>query len=400
MDVVENGTPGRAKHRSSRANAGSGAFARSGLALFRIAGIEVRLDASWFVIFWLILASLSLGHLPGTHPGHSPGAYWAAGLAATLLFFLSLLAHELSHALMALRSGIQVPAITLFLFGGVSHMSEEPGRPATELRVAAAGPIMSFALALGFWAANLALAERAPALVLAVTRYLAWVNTALGVFNLLPGLPLDGGRMLRALVWWRTGSFERATRAAADAGRGLAFGIMLLGALQIFAGGFLGGLWLVFIGLFLRTMAGASYQNLVVLRALQDVTVADVAVSDPVVVDARLSIQALVDDYVLPLGYRGFPVVSDGGVRGVIAVTHLKNLPRDAWPSTSVGERMTPLSPQLVVSPETPLSEALRQLALADSGRLLVVQDGRLVGMLTKSGLLRFIELRRVLDQE
>ena len=378
---------------------GSGALARSGLPLFRIAGIQVQLDYSWFLIFWLVLLSLSVGYLPGTHPGHDSVAYWSAGLAATLLFFLSLLAHELSHALVALRSGIQVPAITLFLFGGVSHMSEEPRRPATELRVAIAGPLMSFALALVFWVVKLALGD-APALVVAVARYLAWVNAALGVFNLLPGFPLDGGRILRALVWRRTGSLDRATRAAADAGRGLAVGLMVLGALQIFTGALLGGLWLIFIGLFLRTMAGASYQNLVVLRALQDVTVADVAVADPVVVAPRLSIQALVDDYVLPLGYRGFPVVEGGRVLGVIAVAHLKNLPREAWPTTSVGERMTPISPELVVEPETPLGDALKQLALTDSGRLLVVRQGALVGMLTKSGLLRFIELRRVLEQE
>ncbi len=378
---------------------GSGPLARSGLPLFRIAGIQVRLDYSWFLIFWLVLLSLSVGYLPRTHPGHDGVAYWGAGLAATLLFFLSLLAHELSHALVALRSGIQVPAITLFLFGGVSHMSEEPRRPATELRVAIAGPLMSFALALVFWVVKLALGD-APALVVAVARYLAWVNAALGVFNLLPGFPLDGGRILRALVWRRTGSLDRATRAAADAGRGLAVGLMVLGALQIFAGALLGGLWLIFIGLFLRTMAGASYQNLVVLRALQDVTVADVAVADPVVVAPRLSIQALVDDYVLPLGYRGFPVVEGGRVLGVIAVAQLKNLPREAWPTTSVGERMTPISPELVVEPEAPLGDALKQLALTDSGRLLVVRQGALVGMLTKSGLLRFIELRRVLEQE
>ena len=378
---------------------GSGPLARSGLPLFRIAGIQVRLDYSWFLIFWLVLLSLSVGYLPRTHPGHDGVAYWGAGLAATLLFFLSLLAHEFSHALVALRSGIQVPAITLFLFGGVSHMSEEPRRPATELRVAIAGPLMSFALALVFWIVGLALGD-APTLVVAVARYLAWVNAALGVFNLLPGFPLDGGRILRALVWRRTGSLDRATRAAAAAGRGLAVGLMVLGALQIFTGALLGGLWLIFIGLFLRTMAGASYQNLVVLRALQDVTVADVAVADPVVVAPRLSIQALVDDYVLPLGYRGFPVVEGGRVLGVIAVAQLKNLPREAWPTTSVGERMTPISPELVVEPEAPLGDALKQLALTDSGRLLVVRQGALVGMLTKSGLLRFIELRRVLEQE
>ncbi|MDJ0848034.1 MAG: site-2 protease family protein [Myxococcota bacterium] len=385
--------------RRSAKPAGSGRLTRSGLALFRIAGIEIRLDYSWFLIFWLVLMSLAMGYLPGAHPGHAPAAYWAAGLAATLLFFLSLLAHELSHALVALRAGIQVPAITLFLFGGVSHMSEEPRRPGTELRVAIAGPLMSFALALGFWGAKALLGHDAPTLVAAVLGYLAWVNTALGVFNLLPGFPLDGGRVLRALLWRRTGSLERATRAAADAGRGLSVGIMILGGLQIFAGALLGGLWLIFIGLFLRTMAGASYQNLVLLRTLQDVTVADVAVPDPVVVEAGLSIQALVNDYILPLGYRGFPVMHEGRVQGVIDVTRLRKLPREAWPTTSVRECMTPLSPQLVVTPELPLSDALKQLTRSDSGRLLVVRDDALVGMLTKSGLLRFIELRRVLEE-
>jgi Zn-dependent protease len=369
-----------------------------GISLFRIAGIQVRLDYSWFLIFLLVLASLSLGYLPRAHPEQPAVRYWLAGAAATLLFFLSIVIHELAHALVALRAGIRVPSITLFLFGGASQLADEPSQPGIELRVAAVGPLTSFLLAAVFWLAGRALPPATPALFAAVVDYLAWINVALGVFNLLPGFPLDGGRVLRALVWRRTGSLRRATRVAADAGKGLAIGIMLLGGLQIFSGALVGGLWLVFIGMFLRTMAEAGYQNLVLLQSLEDVAAGDVAIREPLSVEPQLTVQELVDDFILPHGYRGFPVVERGSVQGLIALEDLRDLPSERWRTTRVKERMRPLEPALRVSPDAPLADALRQLAQAPTGRLLVMRGDELVGMLTKSGLARFVEIRHLLD--
>jgi CBS domain-containing protein len=245
-----------------------------------------------------------------------------------------------------------------------------------------------------------ALPAGVPPLVAAVVTYLAWINTALAVFNLLPGYPLDGGRILRAVAWWRTGSLRRATRVAADAGKGLAVGLMLLGAVQIFQGALLGGLWLVFIGMFLRTMAEASYQSLVIAQTLEDVRTSQVAIADPVTVGPDLSIRQLVDDYLLAHGYRAYPVMEAGRPLGLISVEDLKDLPPEKRDETTVRERMRALDDALRVPSDLPLAEALVRLASAPGGRLLVMRGNELVGMLTKSGIARAIEIRRALETD
>lgn len=370
-----------------------------GVTLFRVADIDVRLDYSWFFIFVLILVSLAAGYFPSVQPGLQTGQYWVAAALATLLFFASILVHELSHALMARASGIEVPAITLFLFGGVSQMAEEPEKPSTELRVAIVGPLASFVLAGAFWGLHALLAPGAGSLPTAVVLYLAWINAALGVFNLLPGLPLDGGRILRALAWRVTGSLRRGTRIAASAGKGIAVGVMLLGGLQIFSGALVGGMWLVLIGLFMRSTAEAGYQNLIILHSLQDCRVADVAVEDPITVSPQLSLAALVNDYFLEHGYRAYPVVEGDSVLGLITIDALRGLDEEERRVQTVKERMTPFSDEMQVSPELPLADALQRLARAPGGRLLVMRDRQLVGMLSKAGLARFVEIRQVLDQ-
>jgi Zn-dependent protease/CBS domain-containing protein len=373
---------------------------RRGLSLFRVAGIDIRLDYSWLLIFALILVSLAVGYFPQAHPYQTTVGYWIAGLIGTLLFFASILIHELSHALVARLSGIPVPTITLFLFGGVSQMEEEAHQPSTEFRIAVVGPLTSFALAAIFWGIGRSLPEETPVLTMAVVEYLAFINAALGVFNLLPGFPLDGGRVLRSVVWWRTGSLRRATRTAADVGKGLAVGLMILGGLQILlAGALIGGLWLVFIGMFLRGMAEAGYQNIVLGQALEDATVADVATPELVTVSPKITIRDLVDDYLLVHGYRAFPVVEGGAVQGLISVSELKDLPPEKRDSVTVGERMIPLKDEMRVEPDLALTEAMKKLPRAPGGRLLVMRGDELVGLLTKSGLARFVEIRNVLEE-
>jgi CBS domain-containing protein len=278
-------------------------------------------------------------------------------------------------------------------------MEEEADTPGRELRIAAVGPLTSFAIAGIFWGLHSALPSNVPVLAGAVTSYLAWINAALGVFNLLPGFPLDGGRVLRAAAWWKTGSLRRATRVAADAGKGLAIGLMLLGGIQIFAGALLGGLWLVFIGLFLRSMAEAGYQNLVLVQSLEDVRAGDVAIEDPVAVAPRVSIREFVEDYLLGYGYRAFPVVEEGKPIGLISVHDIQGLPADKRESTTVRERMRGLDRAACVSPDVPLTEALKKLENTSAGRLLVTRGDELLGILTKGGLARFVEIRRLLEQ-
>jgi len=372
-----------------------------GLSLLSLRGTEIRIDSSWLLIFALIWASLSAGYLPRVAPEQSTAAYALAGLVGTLLFFVSILVHELSHTVMARRAGIAVPAITLFLFGGVSQMEEDANDPASELRIAAVGPLTSFVLAALFWGAGRALPASAPALLASGVEYLAFINFALGAFNLLPGFPLDGGRVLRAVVWWRTGSLRRGTRRAADAGKGLAVGLMVLGGLQIvLTGALIGGLWLVLVGMFLRGMAEAGYQNLVLLQTLEDATVIDVATTDLVTVSPDRTIHELVDDYLLPHGHRAYPVVEGGRVRGLIALDDLKDLPAEKRSEVRVRDRMTPADASARVAPDVPLNEAFRKLSQAPGGRLLVMRGEELVGLLTKGGLARFVEIRGVLAEQ
>jgi CBS domain-containing protein len=297
---------------------------------------------------------------------------------------------------MAIRSGIAIPAITLFLFGGVSHMEEEPKDPKTEVKIAIVGPLMSFALAALFWGLHAALDRGG--LAGATLEYLAFVNAALGVFNLLPGFPLDGGRVFRALAWWRTGSLERGTKLASDRGKGLALGIMFLGAVEIFTGALLGGVWLLFIGMFLRGMADAGFQQLVIRRALEDVLVREVMIEEPVCVGPDATIQELIDEGFLRHGFRGFPVVEEGKLRGVISIDDVRGLSEEARRSGRVGDHMQALSEALEVAPEASLADAVAQMGSQSAPRLLVTRHGKLVGMVTKTGLARFIELKQVLE--
>lgn len=373
--------------------------ARGGFPLFRLAGIQVRVDPSWFLIFLLIWWSLSAGYFPRMRPEAGPVASWAAGLLAALFFFLSLLLHELSHSLVARRAGHEVRSITLFLFGGAAEMTSEPADPATEFRIAVVGPLASFALAFGFWLGERLLAGALPDLLLAVLGYLAWVNLALGTFNLLPGFPLDGGRMLRALLWWRTGSLRRASRVATQAGKGLGLGLALLGGLQIWSGALVGGVWLVLIGLFARGLAESSYQSLILRQLLGQVSVEDVMVRDPVTVPPDLTLERLVDEYILGHGFRGFPVVESGRALGLISVDRLRAVPPEARSQQRVRDHLEPADAAHCVAPETALLEALAQMGRSGAQRLLVLRPGssELAGLLTQSGLVRFVELRRAL---
>ncbi len=366
-----------------------------GLELLRIAGIPIRIDPSWLLIFGLVLWSLSAGYLPGRLPEASTASYWAAGLVATLLFFASIVIYELAHSLVALRAGIPIPEITLFVFGGVSHMAKAPKTPQLELSIAIAGPLTSFALAGLFGAVAQTLPE--PSLQRVVIAYLGWINLALGVFNLIPGFPLDGGRVLRALIWWRTGSLRRGTRVASDAGRGFAFVLMGLGALQLFAGSLVGGLWLIFIGMFLRGMASAGYQEMVLRTSLENVDVADVMARQPVTVPPDLGLRALVDRHMLVDGHRGYPVVERDRVLGVIGLEALRGLSPGELEARSVRDAMRPLDASLRIEPEVSLLDALRRLDDEKSSRLLVMEGDRLVGVLTRSGVLRHLEIQQIL---
>lgn len=369
----------------------------SGFVIGRIRGIAIRVHWSWLAIVALLAWTLSRELYAGLFPHWSGEQQWAAGVATTLLFFLSVLLHELSHAVVAQRYGMTVPSITLFIFGGVSTLAEEMRSPGEEFRVAIAGPLMSGALALV--CGLLWLVTRSVEISI-IPGYLALINAVLGVFNLLPGFPLDGGRVLRSLIWARTKDLLRATRVAARAGTAIAYLMIAFGLLNIFVFGLLNGLWYVLVGLFLRSAAEGAYASLRLQTALKDVPTSEVMRDAPEPVHAALSLERLIDERVLPAGERAFLVEREGAVVGLVTVGDVTGVPRSEWPATPVEAAMIPSERVVTVSPQTRVIDALRLMQEHDVHQLPVLADGRVAGMLTRADVLRHIELRMVLDRD
>jgi Zn-dependent protease/predicted transcriptional regulator len=364
------------------------------LTLFSIRGIPVRVHASWLAVYGLIAWSLAVGYFPQALPDLRPTTHWVSGLVAALLLFVSVFLHELSHSLVALRLGIPVSAITLHVFGGVSELSREPDRPQTELAIAIVGPLTSFAIA----AAVLLVAAIVPPgpVVGAVMQYLALVNVVVGVFNLVPGFPLDGGRVLRAALWRAKDDLAWATRIASAAGS--LFGLVLigLGAWRALEGEFLGGLWFVVIGLFLRQASTDSYQQLVIRRALGGRPVADVMTREVVHVTPELTVEALVNDYFWRHHVSSFPVVDDGRLLGVVGIHDLGRLPREQWPASRVRDVMRPATDTLVASPRESLWFALEKVSRNGIGRLAVVDRDRLAGYLSVKDIMHVLTVSTI----
>lgn len=279
--VWDTGTlPDRSK-RERRVTAKQAVSTQRGIGL-PIQGIEVRLDYPWFIVFALVLFSLSLGYFPQTYPDQSMRTYWMTGLLATLLLFFSIIAHELSHSFIALRSGIKIREITLFIFGGMARLSEQANDPKIEFKIAVAGPLTSLVLAGFFWLIQLVPMGNESSIFGETFGYLAWINIALAVFNSIPGFPFGGNRLFHAFWWWKSGSAIDATRAASEWGKGFAIVLMIFGGLQVFAGSLIGGLSLIFIGIFLRGMTEASYQNLPLEKSLEGARVEQASTRDVV----------------------------------------------------------------------------------------------------------------------
>ena len=365
-----------------------------GLDVMRIAGIRVVIDPSWIFIFLLVVWSLATGYFPQSQPPITGAAAWVLGVVAALLLFGSVLVHELSHALLAQRAGIPVPRIRLFLFGGVSEMASEPQNPRTEVRVAAAGPLTSFGLALLFL---LIARTPLPALVPGgkeVVQYLAVLNFVLGLFNLLPGFPLDGGRILRAWLWARSGDLLSATRKAGRAGSLVGYGLMGLGLLELFKGGNLGGLWLVIIGIFLNQAASASYEFLLLRDVLSGYRVRQIMTRPVIAVPDHLSLDELARDYFFRHPRGSFPVVSDDRFAGMVSLDQLKSVPREEWVRTPVRQIMTAASQLAALGPEDDCATALETMVRGDVGRLPVVSEGRIVGILGRRDVMQLFKIR------
>lgn len=369
-----------------------------GLRLGAVLGFEIRLDYSWFIIFFLILWSFTVAVFPAQAPGLPRGIYVAMGAAATILFFASLIAHEVSHSLVARARGVPMEGITLFIFGGMARAGTESRSPGEEFVIAGIGPLTSLGLALLFQGVAWLGAEMGsgPALV-AVAEQLAILNLVLAVFNLLPGFPLDGGRLLRAAVWKATGSLTRATRVATGGGKLIGLVLIALGIFQIFAMNLVGGVWLILIGGFLRLAAESSLTQVMLTSTLDGVTVAEVMTPDPVTAPAELSIEEFVRTFLLAGRHSGYPVVEAGAPIGVISLAGVRPIPREEWSTRTIASAAVRLTDRLTVSPAESMESALEKLNAAPTGRLLVMDDGRLVGIVTRGDLARLVERARLL---
>jgi Zn-dependent protease/CBS domain-containing protein len=363
----------------------------------RIAGIEVRIDSSWAVIALLITYSMYL-RLSILYPELSGGGAVGLAILSAVLFFGSVLVHELAHALVAQARGIRVQDITLFLFGGATRAKVDSRGPGDEFLIALVGPLTSGLLA-GLFGLVAGLGSDLLSRALAGTfGYLAWTNLLLAAFNLVPGFPLDGGRLLRSAIWKATGSLARATRIASVSGQGVGWLLVAAGVAWLLAGDLAGGIWFAFIGWFLVQAARSSYQELQLQQLLRGVEAEDVMAADLRRIPPELSLQEAVDDYFMRYDHGAFPVEEQGRTVGLLTLRGVRRVPRDQWPTHRVRDHMVPLSDQVVVAPDARMDGVVGKLQDGEAGRVLVVEDGEVVGIITPSDLTRWLRRWRTLD--
>jgi Zn-dependent protease/predicted transcriptional regulator len=363
----------------------------------RIAGIEVRIDSSWAVIALLITYSMYL-RLSVLYPELSGGGAVALAILSAVLFFGSVLVHELAHALVAQARGIRVQDITLFLFGGATRARVESRGPGDEFLIALVGPLTSGLLA-GLFGIVASLGRDVLSRPLAGTfGYLAWTNLLLAGFNLVPGFPLDGGRLLRSAIWKTTGSLARATRTASLSGQGVGWLLVAAGVAWLLAGDLAGGIWFAFIGWFLVQAARSSYQELQLQQLLRGVEAEEVMAGDLRRIPPELSLQDAVDDYFMRYDHGAFPVEEQGRTLGLLTLRGVRRVPREQWPTRRVRDHMVSLDDQVVVAPDARMDGVLGKLEDGEAGRVLVAQDGEVVGIITPSDLTRWLRRWRALD--
>ncbi len=374
--------------------------------LFKLCGIPVALDASWLIILALLTFSITSlfpdlmrAYFGDAAPTMPSAAYWLMGLIAAVTFFGCILLHELGHAIAGRARGMPIRGITLFLFGGVAELEDEPPSAATEFLMAIAGPVVSVLLGIGFaLLTGVGAYGGWPPPVLMVLGYLASINLLVLAFNLIPAFPLDGGRVFRSILWAATGDLRRATLWASRAGQAFAWLLIFWGVGQFFTGYWLGGIWTGLIGLFLNTAAQGSYQQVLIRQALQGEPVRRFMNTEPIVVPPSLDLLHWVEDFVYRFHHKAFPVVSNEHLEGCITTQILAGIPRSKWGQHTVGEVMTHDLQTITIPPDADALDALGRMRRTGSSRLLVAERGHLVGMVSLKDLLRFLSLKIELE--
>jgi Zn-dependent protease/CBS domain-containing protein len=368
---------------------------RHAISLGRVLGISIDLDYSWFLVFGLLTWILAVTYYPAEFKNWSPAGYWAMGAATAILLFVSVLLHELGHSVVAKHFGISVPRITLFIFGGVSQIATEPTDAKTEFWIASAGPAVSLALAAIFWELRLALAG-APAL-LAIAKYMAMLNLGLGLFNLIPGLPLDGGRVFRAIVWGMNHNYKSASSAAAFTGRMFGFALIFIGVWLVFAGDLLNGLWTAFIGWYLESAAGSQIQQQDLKDFLSGHKVSEMMGRDCARVPGDLTLQQVVDTHVLAHGHRCFVVTHGDQTVGLLTLPEIAKVPRSSWASTKIADVMVPADKLVLTPANAEAWTTVERMEREGIGQTPVVDGGRIIGVFSRDDLVHYLGTLRSL---
>jgi Zn-dependent protease/CBS domain-containing protein len=362
----------------------------------KIFGISIRIDYTWFVVFALVALSLA-SYFPKVYANRSTVTYWVMGVITALIFFGCVLAHELAHSMVSKARGVPVQSITLFIFGGVARISDEPKSPGSEFWMALAGPATSVGISAIFGALYLATVaigrSRTPFAALAA--WLSGINLLLAALNLVPGFPLDGGRILRSIIWKITGDLKKSTRIASRLGRIVAYIFILLGVFRaVVYRDLIGGIWAAFIGWFLENAASSSYRQLALREMLQGAKVSEVMTTDCPRLPKGLTIKELLNGYILRTTYRCFPVVDNGHVLGIISLHSVEEIPHEQWETMRVEEAMTPLDQLRTVHPDDDLYTAMREMTEEGVNQLPVMEDNQLLGMVARDNLMSFINAR------
>ena len=361
--------------------------------LIRIFNIPIKLDLSWFIIVAFISWTLASGYFPHKYPDLDKSICWIMGISSALLLFVSVLLHELSHSIVAKKNNIPIKGITLFIFGGVAEMTEEPTTAKSEIKMATAGPVCSGALALIFFVISNFLITFVPVIpLIGILKYCVFINLALMIFNLLPGFPLDGGRILRAIIWNYTGDIRKATHTTSRIGSSLGVFLIIFGFFNIFTGNFIGGLWFAFIGIFLKGAAESGYQQLVAGKLLHGIKISEIMTRDLVTIEDSTTLDKLVDDYFLKHRYNSYPVVSNGMLVGIVSIHDVKQIPREDWDKVDVRKILDSKIISLCVSPDDDATSAMSKMIRKGLGRIPVLDNGKLVGIVSHRDIIQIIK--------
>lgn len=374
-----------------------------GVKLFKILDIQISLDFTWFIVFGLVAWSLANGYFPLTIPGLSTSTYIVVGIISAILLFTCVLIHELSHSYTSNKLGLPIREITLFIFGGVAHLTKEPEDPMTELKIAVAGPASSIILSGIFWLLmQITNIIHIDPVLPAIFGYLAMINLVLVIFNMIPGFPLDGGRILRAIWWKKTNNLRKATQVASHVGKGFAVILIIFGFIQIFFDNFIGGIWMVFIGMFLQQAASNSYKQIMVKKTLLKIKVREAMTCNVVTIPDDTTLATAVDKYFFEYYFVSFPVssvqqtrgASDERITGMLSLNNVRQFPKEMWDKILVRDVMAKLSPEAILQPEDNALHAISKMIDLDIGRVLIMDNNKLAGIITRSDIMKLMEFK------